>query len=421
MKEKLKQLLINFHSPGRRYSYYPSLPKWEHSLEREEILKSLNSKEVDLYIHIPYCENLCTFCGCNIKITKEKAQFDEYIDKVLSEWKEYKAKIPDLVLNSIFLGGGTPTSLLPHQLQRLIATILDQTPKTETFQGTVETDPRLEQREQLRVLNSFGFNSISIGVQDFDEKTLHNVNRIQTIDDVKRTMNCAVEEGFNETSLDLIYGLPFQTSESFKKTIQQVLELSPTRICNYPLAKVPWQKGPQNAFGIYKTLKTEEMFDLYLESDEALKAGGYQLLGMGHYSKSRNSHSRNIMGYTTNKTYSVLGLGVSAISNFNGILFQNDKILDKYLISKNTIKISHKKNELETKLEEIFLKLTCEYEFVLEEVMALGENKDYLLKNLTYLENNELIELRDQKYLITETGKHFLRTICQTIESFVYN
>lgn len=421
MKEKLKHLLLNFHSPGRRYSYYPSLPKWELSLSKEEIFDHVKGGPVDLYIHIPFCENLCTFCGCNIRVTKERTQYDQYINQVLAEWNIYKENLSNIELNSIYLGGGTPTALNKDELQKLLGGILDTTPKTDHFQGTVETDPRLTQREQLEVLREFGFNSISIGIQDFNEKTLHNVNRVQTYDDVKRTIDLARELGISDISVDLIYGLPFQTLDSYKETIEKTISLGPTRICNYPLARVPWQKGPQNAFGIYEPLGVEAMFDLYLEADEILQGSGYGLLGMGHYSNENKTHSRNIMGYTTNSTKQLLGLGVSAISNLDGILFQNDKVFEKYLINNSKTKISHIKNELETTLEDIFLKLTCEYEFDSSEILPLGKNTEFLKKSLSYLENNELLTKEDDVYKVTIQGRHFLRTICQTIENFVYN
>ena len=421
MKEKLKSLLLNFHSPGRRYSYYPSLPKWESSLKKEDILASVTESKIDLYIHIPFCENLCTFCGCNIKVTKERDQFDSYINQVIKEWSYYKEKLPDIELNSIYLGGGTPTIFNDKELEKLLSSILDGTKKSDNFCGTVESDPRLEQRKQLKLLNSYGFNSISIGVQDFDEKTLSNVNRVQTIEDVKKTLSDAAAEGFSDTSLDLIYGLPFQTIESFTKTVNQIVLLSPTRVCNYPLAKVPWQKGPQEAFGIYETLSVESMFDLYLEADIILQENGYNLLGMGHYSKGNDKYFRNIMGYTTTPTKQLLGLGVSSISNFNGTLFQNEKILDKYLCGENQIRISHKKSDLEVQLEQIFLDITCRYTLNLEEILPLGKNKDFLIKSLTYLENNDLVKVEGSTCTIKNHGKHFLKTICQTVEGFVYN
>jgi oxygen-independent coproporphyrinogen III oxidase len=421
MKEKLKHLLLNFHSPGRRYSYYPSLPKWEHSLSKEEILTSMNGGPIDLYIHIPFCENLCTFCGCNIRITKDRTQYSAYIDQLLKEWDFYKSHMKDISLNSIYFGGGTPTSLNADEIDKLLGSILSDTPKEDNFTLTVETDPRLEQREQLETLKKYGLSSVSIGIQDFNEKTLHNVNRDQTFEDVSRTINCARELGVKDIAVDLIYGLPFQTLDSFKETIEKTISLSPTRICNYPLARVPWQKGPQNAYGIYEPLGVEQMFDLYLEADELLQERGYRLLGMGHYSSEDRAHSRNIMGYTTNRTRSLLGIGVSAISNFDGILFQNEKIFEKYLLNNTSVKISHLKNEKEIMLERFFLKLTCEYEFDYDLISTYGTKTDFFNKSLSYLENNELIKKDENIYKVTETGKHFLRTICQTIENFVYN
>ncbi len=420
MGQNLKDLLVNFHSHGRRYSYYPSLPTWSGNEEKELIIESLNLKEINLYIHIPYCSSLCTFCGCNIKITKSKEQFTTYIEKILVEWKNYKNKNPNISLSSIYLGGGTPTYLELEDLKFLIDSILRDTEVSTDFIGTVETDPRVPQAEKLRYLAGVGFNSISIGVQDTNRETLLNVNRDQSFDQVRELVSFSREIGFSEVNLDLIYGLPFQTKKTFTKTIEDIIELSPDRIANYPLAKVPWQMDLQNALGIYKPLGVYEMYDLYILSDEILKENGYRLLGMGHYSLSSENYNRNITGYTRAKDTSLIALGTSAISNTSDYLFQNDKILEKYMLSPNSAIKSHKKSELEKSLEVLFSQVNC-LSIITKDLMEecfTPPQLERIKKSLTHLKNHDILIEQENAYQITDFGKHFNKTICQTFEIF---
>ena len=418
MDHKLKDLLVNFHSHGRRYSYYPSLPTWSGNDKKELIIESLNLTEVNLYIHIPYCPSLCTFCGCNIKITKSKEQFKSYIETLLKEWKSYKNTNPHISLSSIYLGGGTPTYLDIDDLKYLIDTIKADTPLSESFFGTVETDPRIEQRDKLTYLSEEGFNSISIGVQDTNEATLANVNRNQSFDQVRELVNFSRQVGFREVNLDLIYGLPFQTKETFKKAIEDVLSLTPDRIANYPLAKVPWQMDLQNALGIYRPLNVYDMYDLYILSDEVLKTNGYTLLGMGHYSQTNDTFNRNITGYTRAIDTSLIALGTSGISNTEDYLYQNDKILDKYIHSPELAIRSHKKTVKEKNLEYLFKQINCKS--IIEKSLLSDcftkEQLEKITKALVHLQNNNIIQSDSQKYEITNFGKHFNKTICQTFE-----
>lgn len=419
MTDKLKDLLINLHSKGRRYSYYPSLPDWKETNEKEFLIKSLNLKEVNLYIHIPFCESLCTFCGCNIKVTKSKGQFEPYILKILQEWNAYKENNPSIKINSIYLGGGTPTYLDLSELKLLIESIVKDTPLSEGFIGTIETDPRIEQIEKLKYLYSMGFDSLSIGVQDTNKETLKNVNRYQTLESIKTLVNESRSIGFKEINFDLIYGLPFQTKESFSKTINDVIALSPDRIANYPLAKVPWQMDMQNALGIYRPLGTTEMYDLYIDSHQKLEGSDYKLLGMGHYTLDKNlSYSRDITGYTRAKKSSLIALGTSAISNTGQYLYQNDKILEKYMIKPLSAIKTHLKTEKEIALENLFESVNCEGKFNLDRINSFLEEKqlEKLQKNLQYLENNGILDKNGNLFNITSLGKHFNKTICQTIE-----
>ncbi len=420
MLDNLKELLLNFHAPGRRYSYYPALPSWKHKFTQDEVLSSMNLKEVDLYIHLPFCENLCTFCGCNIKVTKDRSQFKDYIDLILKEWKEYQTLSNELVINSIYLGGGTPTYLNETELNYLMEGIFKNVKVSENFKGTVESDPRVDQKLQLRALANYGFKNISLGVQDLDERTLSNVNRHQHTTDIFKTINTAREENFEFINIDLIYGLPFQTKKSFENTATKILELAPTSISNYPLAKVPWQTGPQNAYGIYEPLNVSEMYDLYILADDIFHSSGFSLLGMGHYSNLQEKQFRNIMGYTTNKTVDLLGLGVSSLSNVGDILFQREKILEKYMYNPFAEVIGHRKSEKEIRLEQLFHQVTCDHIITKSSLAKVIEEEslEKLEKTFSYLTNNGLLIDDKESYAISKDGKHFLRTICQTIENF---
>ncbi|CBW26857.1 oxygen-independent coproporphyrinogen III oxidase [Halobacteriovorax marinus SJ] len=422
MSKELKDLLLNLHTRGRRYSYYPSLPDWNGDYDKVEIIKSLSLKKINLYIHIPFCASLCTFCGCNIKVTRSSDQFQSYIEKILEEWKLYKEEYPQIELASIYLGGGTPTYLTLDNIKYLIDNILEGTKCDQTFFGTIETDPRLLQVEKLKYLSSVGFNALSIGVQDTNTETLANVNRHQSFDQVRALVNCARENGFSEINLDLIYGLPFQTLKSFEKSLNDVLTLKPERIANYPLAKVPWQMDLQNALGIYRPLGTEDMYDLYIHSDEILKSNGHRLLGMGHYSNQEKHYNRNITGYTSALNAPLIALGTSSISNTDQYLFQNDKILEKYHQYPNRIVTSHKKKKNEVILESIFQDINCNGTFSLLDlhnhhtVNSNEQKSETLIRHMNMLIEYKILEHKNDVYKITELGKHFNKTICQSIE-----
>ncbi|WP_372653687.1 coproporphyrinogen-III oxidase family protein [Halobacteriovorax sp.] len=419
MNKHLKDLLINFHSKGRRYSYYPSLPDWSGDLDKEFIIDGLDLEEINLYIHIPYCPSLCTFCGCNIKITKAKNQFRSYINKIIEEWNTYKLKNPKISLSSIYLGGGTPTYLELEDIKHLLGSIFDGTEVSPDFIGTLETDPRIEQSKKLEYLRSVGFNSISIGVQDTHKDTLLNVNRDQSFEQVKDLVNHSRDLGFDEINLDIIYGLPFQTEETFKETIEDIVSLSPDRIANYPLAKVPWQMDLQNALGLYKPLGTYEMYDLYIQSDEMLKDAGYNLLGMGHYSNKGIKYNRDITGYTRAKKTSLIALGTSGISNTRDYLYQNDKILEKYIAFPNAAIKTHKKSNREKTLEILFAQINCEGRLRKETLNTCFEENqiEKLSKNIKIFKNYDILVEDSDSYTTTAFGKHFNKTICQTIES----
>ena len=340
-KENIKNLLLKYHCTGGRYTTYPQMRDWTIGLTSHEWFenfeKSYDKDEgVDIYIHIPFCKSLCTFCGCNITITQNSALQEEYITSLIKEWENYKNIFPSLKVSSIYLGGGTPNYLSPLILDKL----LKQFPnKTHDFYASLEADPRHFTSDHSKVLKEHGFNRISFGVQDFNTEVLKNLNRPQTFEQIEQARALAREYGFKEVSFDFIYGLPLQTPESTTNTFKRLATLSPDMIAHYPLAVAPWQAQSQHAMSIWQDHSASDKYDLYLNADQELMNQGYSNLGFGHYlghdslssdAKSAENLKRSIMGFAPKKSKQLIGLGVSAISHSGTAYVQNEKVLAKY-------------------------------------------------------------------------------------------
>ena len=353
----MKNLFEKYDVPAPRYTSYPTVPYWETSPTADQWSENLRSiltqdgKSLSLYIHIPYCETLCTFCGCNTVITKDHKKEDPYVQAVLSEWQNYLRKVPAIkktLLKHLHLGGGTPTFLSSEKLENLLKPILEEVTLDPHFEGSIEVDPRRTTVEQLKTLRKLGFNRISLGVQDFNPEVQRLINRIQPYDITAGITNAARSLGFQSVNFDLIYGLAKQTQESMIDCIAKTIELRPDRIALYSFALVPWIKPAQRLFKDEDLPQGEAKRELYEVSRDALLKAGYIEIGMDHFalpnealSKSLQNSTlhRNFMGYTDHKTDVLLGLGVSSISETSDMFHQNEKVLPTYqqLIEKDQI------------------------------------------------------------------------------------
>lgn len=331
---EMETLIKKYNVPAPRYTSYPTVPYWDtaafsatkwHQIVKKAFDETNEERGISLYIHLPFCESLCTYCGCNKRITKNHKVEDPYIEAVLEEWQMYKqifGKKP--ILRELHLGGGTPTFFSPENLKWLVSTILKDVEIYPVHDFSFEGHPNNTTVEHLQVLYDQGFRRVSFGVQDLDLKVQVAINRIQPFKNVKHVTEAAREIGYTSINFDLIYGLPFQVLKGVGETIDKVGELMPDRIAFYSYAHVPWLKTGQRGYADEDLPDNEEKRRLYELGKEKLTALGYEDIGMDHFSlpedtlykaaKNGTLH-RNFMGYTVCNTELLIGLGTSAISD----------------------------------------------------------------------------------------------------------
>ena len=343
-------LVKKYNVAGPRYTSYPTVPYWNNetfSLKqwRASLIKSFNESNdnegVSLYIHLPFCESLCTFCGCNKRITKRHEVESPYITAVLKEWHLYcnflgvKPKIKEL-----HLGGGTPTFFSPQNLTSLINGIVKSATLADDYEFSFEGHPNNTTRAHLQALYDVGFRRVSYGVQDYNMAVQIAIHRIQPFENVKRATEIAREIGYTSVGHDIIFGLPFQTLDYVKHTILKTKELLPDRLAFYSYAHVPWIKGNgQRGFSDADLPSAALKREQYEVGKNLLSEVGYQEIGMDHFalptdalhqSMVRSTLHRNFMGYTASKTKTMIGLGVSSISDSWYGFAQNVKSIEEY-------------------------------------------------------------------------------------------
>ena len=287
------ELVIKYNRPVPRYTSYPTVPFWNNSMTpgrwKDLFISRFHEQNhtngISIYIHLPFCESLCTYCGCNKKITTNHSVEEQYLLAIEKEWKLYKKLMRQTpVIRELHLGGGTPTFFSPLNLQRLVQTILKDSIVHPQHEFSVEGHPNNTTPKQLKVLNSLGFKRISYGVQDNDPEVQRVINRIQPFEKVEEAIENARAAGFTSVNFDLIYGLPLQTQKSIERTINQVISLQPDRVAFYSYAHVPWTSKAQRLFDETDLPDPEEKIQLYLKGKQLLLENGYFDVGMDHFS-----------------------------------------------------------------------------------------------------------------------------------------
>jgi oxygen-independent coproporphyrinogen-3 oxidase len=335
--------------PVPRYTSYPTVPQWHTPPTTEAWIDSLTraaaapDAALAVYVHVPFCESLCTFCGCNTVITRDHGREHGYVDLVLGELDTCVLRAPALraqPFRQIHLGGGTPTFLGPDALARLVDGVRNRlAPDAVAFDGSVEVDPRVTTASHLAALRERGFRRVSLGVQDVDPDVQHLVNRHQTIEQTAHVCEAARALGYDSINVDLIYGLPGQTTDSMATLVREVMALAPDRLAVYSFARVPWIKPAQRRFRDDQVPVGAGKRQLYEAVREPLMAAGYLELGIDHFARAAGGLAgaaadgrlhRNFMGYTEVRTTTLLGLGVSAISDTPDCYHQNEKVLPHY-------------------------------------------------------------------------------------------
>lgn len=435
-------LLKKYDVPGPRYTSYPTILHWSDDPTVTEwvqsISESLDNAEAEdtgaaIYIHVPFCRSLCTYCGCNSRITQNTQVGGRYVKSVLKEWKLYCKALGrqrPIPLTELHLGGGTPTYLSADELRDLISGILADVVRTPDAEFSIESDPRVTTREQLAVLFELGFRRLSLGIQDFDPRVQRAVNRIQSEEQVREVTEAARELGFNSINYDLIYGLPFQTQQSIRETVDAVKRLRPERIAFYAYAHVPWVKPGQRHFTEADLPSGDEKRALYDFGREILLEAGYREIGMDHFALPHDSLwqatqdktlHRNFMGYTSRYVAPLIGLGVSSISDSGTAFAQNEKDLDAYSerVERGEIPIfrGHKLSEQDRILRRHVLNLMTRFETEWSDSTAYVPFLDSVGKRLVEPLADDLVTIGKQRCEVTEKGRAFLRNICMAFDS----
>ena len=440
MKSHIEPDLIKkYNVPGPRYTSYPTVPYWNNdtfSLKKwkASLIDSFNQSNlkegISVYIHLPFCESLCTFCGCHKRITKRHDVEMPYIDAVLAEWDLYcklfdeKPKIKEL-----HLGGGTPTFFSPNHLKQLINGILNKSNLAVGYEFSFEGHPNNTSTEHLQTLYDLGFRRVSFGVQDYNETVQRAINRIQPFEKVKCVTEEARRIGYTSIGHDIIFGLPFQTIEHIITTVQNTQLLKPDRLAFYSYAHVPWLKGNgQRGYKEENLPLGEDKRNQYELGKQLMVEAGYHEIGMDHFSlptdslyksmKRGNLH-RNFMGYTSSKTQAMIGLGASAISDSWYGFAQNVKNIEEYyhLIKEQILPVyrGHILNAEDLSIRRHILNLMCRFEtdWSPTDAFGLGES---IMENLKEMISDGLIAITDNGIEILNQGRPFVRNVCMAFD-----
>jgi oxygen-independent coproporphyrinogen-3 oxidase len=433
-------LIRKYNQAVPRYTSYPPVPMWSEKIDIDQwkaafqqTFSAQNHQDgLSLYIHLPFCESLCTYCGCNKKITTNHSVEEDYISAIQNEWLFYRKLMKQTpVIREIHLGGGTPTFFSPLNLKRLLNIISKGSIIHPSHEFSIEGHPNNTTAEHLKVLAGFGFKRISYGVQDNDPEVQRIINRIQPLENVKRATELARENGFRSVNFDLIYGLPRQTFESITRTINEVIELRPDRIALYSYAHVPWTARSQRLFDESDLPEAEEKMRLYIRCKELLLSNGYVDIGMDHFAlttddlykalKTGKLH-RNFMGYTMLRSGLLLGLGVSAISDVGNCFAQNAKTLHDYYATINSGRLAIKKGyvltEQDISVRKYILDISCKGQTTLdaEDIRMLSTN---CFPKLKALERDGLIEWTGNSIKLTAQGRYFIRNVCSAFDHYL--
>jgi oxygen-independent coproporphyrinogen III oxidase len=435
-------LLKKYDVPGPRYTSYPTILHWDSPPSREEWIESVrdcldlgerHGTGAAIYVHIPYCRSLCTYCGCNSRITTKTSVARPYLLTVLREWELYRRLLGSslqIPLSELHFGGGTPTFLSPAELDELISGILKHVRNTAETEFSIESDPRVTTEEHLATLARLGFSRLSLGIQDFDLKVQLAVNRVQSEAQVQTVTENARRFGFNSINYDLIYGLPFQTIRSVEQTVEAVVRLNPDRIAFYGYAHVPWVKAGQRHFTEDDLPSGSEKRALYERGRELLLAAGYREVGMDHFALESDSlwqtavkgHlHRNFMGYTSRFVTPLIGLGVSSISDSWDMFAQNEKQIEAYTarVEKGELPIlrGHKLSREDRVLRRHILNLMTRFETSWGERESFVPYLEDIEDRLSEFQRDGLLRSSLTNCQVTEEGRPFLRNICMAFDA----
>ena len=434
-----------YDKPGPRYTSYPPATDFHTGFTNDDYRKSIvesNKKKpesISIYIHIPFCPQRCHFCGCNTIIGKGNSFIHTYVDALINEIDTVAQSIDkNRFVTQVHWGGGTPNSINYKHIERIMNHLRSTFKFADNSEIAIECSPAYLSFEDIDKLTEYGFNRVSLGVQDTREDVLNIVNRRAPKNDLKKTVDYFREKGFKGINIDLIYGLPLQTEESFKETVKQAITMNPDRLVTFSYAHVPWVKGYQKLLETAGLPKPEEKMKMLVNSYDILTSSGYVSIGMDHFAKPEdniaialetNKLHRNFQGYcTTETTGQVYGFGASSISQLWGAYVQNTKDIYKYVeqASKEgfAVERGYSLSQDEQIRRAVINEIMCNNRLNFNEI-ALDFNispldvrkiVDYKAEKLSEFEADELVEISENEIQVSDRGRLVVRNIAMAFD-----
>lgn len=432
--------LAKYDQAVPRYTSYPTVPFWKtNSFDIREWKFRLSQTffneagEVCIYVHLPFCEELCTYCACNKRVTKNHQVEAPYIATVLKEWSFYRELLSGpIIIKEIHLGGGTPTFFSSEHLTQLIEGLIQGCAVSLDHEFSVEVHPNFTTDDQLKTLRALGFNRISIGVQDFNPMVQLLINRIQTFDTTQHVVMKSRELGFEGVNIDLIYGLPGQTTEGLTLTMHRVEQLNPDRIAFYSYAHVPWKSKGQRRYTDEDVPKGQVKWEMYQVGREALLSMGYQSVGMDHFAKqedklmhaySMGALHRNFMGYTTTNHQLLIGLGASAITDTWSAFSQNEKNVedyqDKVWRGEFPLVNGHLLSRRDMVIRRFILSLMCQDRSTVPYHELSDEHLMHIREMLPRLMEDKLIRFDGEQIRLLPAGRMLIRNVAAVFDEYL--
>ena len=440
-------LLRRFDIPGPRYTSYPTADRFVEAFDAQAFAswlgkrgETVGPKPLSLYVHLPFCNTVCYYCACNKVITRDHGKSVEYLSALRREADLVGALLTgERRVEQLHLGGGTPSFLSNDDLRALMAMLTERFPLAAKGEFSVEVDPRSAPPDKVRVLGELGFNRMSVGVQDFDVNVQRAVNRLQSFECTAATIEAARAAGFRSINLDLIYGLPKQTRETFARTLDKVLAIGPERIALYHYAHLPERFKPQRRISPAELPSSQEKMGIMLDAIERLTDAGYQYIGMDHFAKSDDDLARaqnqgrlhrNFQGYSTRPDCDLVGLGVSAISKIGPTYSQNVRELDEYYDRVNNALLPTARGIVldrdDLARRAVIMSLMCHFVVSKEaiETAHLIRFDEYFERELAALEQfvaEGLVELSADWISVTPKGKLLIRAVAMCFDRYLQN
>ena len=432
-----------YSKPGPRYTSYPTALEFSASYEYETYIEKLKNQDptrpLSLYFHLPFCRSACYFCGCNVVFTSKEDKKERYIDYLFREMDILKGQLEcSREVMQLHFGGGTPTFFSAEQLSRIIKKIKDTFPNFRSdAEVSCEIDPRFLDEDQMKLMVDNGFNRVSFGQQDFEEKVQIAVHRIQPYDITKAAVDLARKYGIDSINVDLIYGLPFQTFESFKKTLELTLTLNPDRLAVFNYAHVPWLKKTMRKID-ETTLPTPDVkLNILKYTIDFFQDSGYKMIGMDHFAKpddelflaiDKGELHRNFQGYTTKGGADLIGVGITSIGEGLDYYAQNFKEMSEYEEAIDAGKLPFERGVVLSEDDQIrqfvIMELMSNFKLDIKRFESLYGIKfnEYFadeLKALVEFKEADLISIRDEKIEVSPTGTMLIRNIVMPFDAYM--